>query len=397
MGISASLWAVVIGLTLAAAPMVVMWMASPDSGLTWTESLRLGGLLWVVAHGVPVVLAGTTVSLLPWGLVLIPLLLLGTGGTWAARRSGVSDLRSGALLVAAGALAYATAVAVVASVTFEAASRTNAVTAAVHGFVIAGIALSWGALRGAGIDPLALLPTLAAVVVRAGVVAAAAIVGVGSIAAAVSLLTHIDDAITMHQSLGAGVGGGLVLALLGVGYAPVMALWSAAYVMGAGVVVGPESTLSPFLPAATPTELPPFPILAALPQSTTTAAWLLPLTGILAGILAGILVGRRTRREARLVRLALAGGAAAVAGLLLTLGAWMSAGALGDGRLAYLGPVPVTVGVLAAVLVVLGAVPAAVAPSADRRLQVAKVDAAVPPGPVADTPPSPSSEEDHDG
>ena len=151
------------------------------------------------------------------------------------------------------------------------------------------------------------------------------------------------------------------------------AVWGAAYVMGAGVVIGPSITVSPFVAVTAPTQLPPFPLLAALPQEASPLAWALPLAGVVAGVLAGIVIARRARRESRLVRLALATGAAVVAGALLALASYLAAGSLGELRLAYLGPLPTTVGILGAVLVVLGAAPsAAAAASTDRpRLSVA--------------------------
>ena len=121
-------------------------------------------------------------------------------------------------------------------------------------------------------------------------------------------------------------------------------MWGTAYVMGAGVVIGPAVTISPFVAVTAPTQLPPFPLLAALPQGATPLAWALPLTGVAAGVLAGLVIARRARRESRLVRLALATGAAAVAGVLLALGAFLASGSLGDLRLAFLGPLPTTVG-----------------------------------------------------
>lgn len=394
-GTLGALWAVVIGLAIAMVPMVVLWMASPDSGLTWSQSLRLGGLLWVVAHGVPITIAGTTYSLLPWGLAIVPLLLLVTGGAWAARRARLTTARAIVPLVVAGTVAYAAAVAVASTLTSEALARTDLLAAIAHAGGLAVLGLGWGALRGAGIDLLGVLPPSLAAMVRGGLAAGAAVLGLGALAVTASLVVHIDDAITVAQSLGAGLGGGLGLLLLGVGYVPVAAAWGAAYLTGAGVIVGPQVTVSPFLSLPGPAELPPFPLLAALPQGTSTLAWLLPLTGVLAGVLAGVHIGRRARREPRLVRLALAGGAAAIAGVVLAAAAWIGSGGLGDERLAQLGPMPLTMGVLGAVLVVLGAAPSAVAPSSGtgRRLAVAVDTLGNLEAPATQPRPMPESEE----
>lgn len=367
MGALAGLWAALIGAAIAVLPMVVTWMASPDTGLTWTEALRLGGLVWVVAHGVPVTLSAVTVSLLPWGLVIIPLVLLGYAGGWAVRRSETIDSKGLARLIIAGTAVYTAAVATASTLTAEPASRTSWPLAALHAAVIAGLALSWGSLRAAGIRPLDLLPLPVAVAVRAGAVSGAALLGFGALAATASLLAHFDLALTMAQSLEAGLGGGIALAVLGVAYVPVMVIWGTAYVMGAGIVIAPAVTITPFIGTTIPTELPPFPLLAALPQGASPLSWLLPLTGVLAGVLGGLLIARRARREPRLIRLAMAGGAGVVSGVLLAIASVLASGALGEERLAVLGPLPVTVGILGAVLVVLGAVPSAVVTSGPER------------------------------
>jgi hypothetical protein len=366
-GILAALWAALIGFAVAAVPLLVAWMASPDSGLTWTQSLRIAGLLWVLAHGAPIALSGITYSLLPWGLAVIPLVLLGYGGGWAARRARVGDLREVLLLVVPGAAVYAGVVAAAAAATSEPASRISAGPAAAGALVMALLGLGWGAVRAAGLGPRLHIAPMITVMVRAGLAAAATLVGFGALAATASLVVHIDDAITMSQALGAGLGGGLVLLALGVAFVPVMVAWGTAYVMGAGVVIGPGITVSPFIAVTTPAQLPPFPLLAALPQEATPMAWLLPVLGVVGGVVAGVLIARRAREEVRLVRLALAAGSAVVAGGVLGLGALLASGSLGDQRLAHLGPDALTVAILGAVLTVLGAAPSAIVPASPAR------------------------------
>jgi hypothetical protein len=154
----------------------------------------------------------------------------------------------------------------------------------------------------------------------------------------------------------------------------VLVVWATAYIVGAGVMIGPAIAVSPFIPATAPTQLPPFPLLAALPQSASPLAWALPLLGIAAGVVAGLAIGRRARAESRLVRLVMAVGAAGVSAIVLLVLAYLATGSLGDLRLANLGPSPTTVAVLAFVLVTLGAVPSAVvtSPPPKPRLTVAE-------------------------
>lgn len=385
----AAVWAAAIGLVIAIVPMLIAWMTSTSTSLTWTGALTLGGGVWVVAHGAPLTLAGVEYSLLPWGLVVVPAVLLGYAGSWAARRAEAREGRALLLLVVPGAILYAILVGAAAELTGSPTAHVPPLLAGLHGLVLATLALGWGVLRADGFTLDRLLPSWLAVAVRAGLVAAAALVGMGAVAATVSLLSHLDDAITMSQALGAGLGGGLVLLLLGVAYVPVMVMWGTAYLLGAGVIVGPGVTVSPFIGAMSPVDLPPFPLLAALPQGSTPLGWLLPLSGVLAGVLAGVMIGRRARDEQRLLRLALAGLAAVVSGALLGLGAVLASGGLGDEQLAQVGPTPLAVAILGAVLIGLGAAPSAVVPAPPERPRLAVAN------PPEDAPNPATVDDDH--
>jgi hypothetical protein len=373
----AAAWAALIGFAILAVPLTLVWMASPQSGLTWLASLRASGLLWVVAHGTPLEVAGTTYSLIPWGLAVVPVLLLGYAGSWAARRTGVDAPRPLVGLVGLAAAVYGLLVLGVATAVHGADASVSPAHALCAGVLIALAAFGWGAVRAAGPAAVGHVPDWLAVALRGGLIGAMALLGLGALAATASLLVHVDDAVTMAQSLHAGIGGGLGLLLAGMAYIPVIVIWAAAYVVGAGVVIGPAVVVSPFIPVTAPTQLPPFPLLAALPTSTGPLAWALPLAGVLAGVLVGASIARRARREARLVRLIMAVGAAAVAGTVMLVLAQLASGSLGDLRLAHLGPSPASVGVLTAILITLGAVPSAVVTSPSDRpsLAVAPVGA----------------------
>ena len=381
LGPLAALWAAGIGLAIAAIPLLVVWMATPASGLTWTESLDVAGLLWAVAHGTPIAIGGVTYSLLPWGLALIPLVLMAYAGSWAARSLRSHEGRSLVVLVLSSAVVYAAIVGVIAQIAGRSDARVSPLDAVIHALVLALAGFGFGAVRGARLDIGRLVPSWLSITVRGGLIATATLLGAGAVAATVALIVRVDDAVTMTQSLQTGIWGGLGLLLLGVAYAPVLIVWATSYVVGAGVMIGPAVAVSPFIPVTAPTQLPPFPLLAALPQSASPLAWALPLAGVCAGVVAGLAIARRARADSRLLRLAMALGAAAVAAVSMLVLAYLATGGLGDLRLASLGPPPATVAVLVFVLVTLGAVPSAVvtSPPAKPRLAVAEpttVDAA---------------------
>ena len=382
LSLAAALWAAGIGLLLAAAPMLILWLASTgdESDIGWVEALRWAGLLWLVANGAAVSIAGVTLTLLPWGLLLVPLFLMSAGTAWAVRRSAAVTPLQVLWTIAPGVVLYTLIAAGVDAWVSQPVARVDLLDAALGALVLSLVGSMWGAARASGVIGRLSLPVTVRIAVRAAAISALVVIGIGAIAATVSLVIGIDDAITMGRSLAAGTGGGVGLLLLGVAYVPVMVTWGASYVLGAGVALGGDVILSPFLAATAPAELPAFPLLAALPQQPPPMAWLLPITGVVAGLLGGGLIAGRARSETRLVRLAMAAAAAAGAGLLLALVSWLSFGSLGSGALVDLGPDPMIVGVLGAVLISIGAVPASVAPSPPARptLSVAPAEEFIP-------------------
>ena len=358
----AAAWAAGIGLAVAALVMALVWIATPGSGLSVADAMRVAGLLWSVAHGTAVTIGPVTYSLLPWGLAVVPLLLLGYAGGWAARRARIGSVTELVALVSTGVATYTVIGFVVAAATTRPDSSVSPLLAALHAMTLSAVAFTWGAWRWSREVLNEAVPAWTVVSLRAGGVGALTIVGAGAIAAGAALFVRVDDAITMAQSLAAGVWGGLALLLLGLAYVPVAIVWSSAYLIGAGFTIGPAVAVSPFIPVTAPTQLPPFPLLAAVPQSGTPLAWALPVVGVVAGVLAGLMVARCAKDAPRLSRLGLAAGASVVSAAALMLLAVLSDGALGDVRLAHLGPSPTTVGLLTFGLVLVGAVPSAVLP-----------------------------------
>lgn len=368
LGLVGAAVALAVGLVVVAIPMTLIWMTVSQAGLSWSETLRGSLLLLAVVHGTPVVIGSVAYSLVPWGFVVLPAALLAGSAGWAARRSKVGDYRRLAVLVATMSVGYALAAAALSRLAELGPANVTTLSTFVHALAVAVIATGIGALRAADAAlPVSSTTLLVATVLRAAAIGVLSLLGIGAVAGAAFLVAHVDEAIEMTQSLHPGAWGGLLLLLVGLGYVPVLVVWSTSYVLGAGVVIGPAIVASPFVSTTAPTQLPPFPLLAAIPESAAPIAWALPALGIVAGVLVGLTISRRARQESRLLRLGMAAGAALVVGVVMAVLAFLASGSLGDLRLAAIGTVPSTVGILAAVLAILGAVPAAVAaPSTER-------------------------------
>lgn len=356
----ASLWAAGIGVALIAIPIFSVWLTATGGGTSWLVPLKDSGLAWVIAHDVSVRADSGTYSLLPLGFLLVWMALLAHAGRWAARSAGVTTLRDAGALTAAAATSYALILSGVSSLSNTPDFRTSPTRAFGVGLFVGAAGLGWGVMRGSGLiaELRSRMSPHARTMVKSAIAGTAALVGFGALAAAVSLGLNFHGAVESQRLLEPGLVGGLALLLLGVGYAPVIIMWAVSYLVGAGVSVGVGVVISPFISSSEPVQLPPFPILAAIPRDLGTLGMALPLTGVLAGIFMGAIIGRRTERSV-LARLSLVIGAVVMASITLSILARLAVGSLGEDRLVSIGPASETVALFSGALLLLGAVPVA--------------------------------------
>jgi hypothetical protein len=193
---------------------------------------------------------------------------------------------------------------------------------------------------------------------RTGVVAALLILAAGAACAGLSVAIGGADAADMIAAYRTGVAGQAGITLVSLAYGANGAIWAAAYLLGPGFALGAGSSVG--LTEVILGPLPTLPLLAGLPAGPMGATGVLLLAiPVLAGLFAGGLLIHRLRHEQAnpgwgrvLGSAALAGP---IAGLMLGLLAWMSAGSLGDGRLASVGPDPWLVGLVAGGVVAVSA------------------------------------------
>jgi hypothetical protein len=149
-------------------------------------------------------------------------------------------------------------------------------------------------------------------------------------------------------SLHGGVSAAVLMALVSIAYVPNLAVWGSAWLVGPGFAVGTKTSVA--VGGVHLGALPAVPLLAAVPTSAPRMGLLAIAAPVGAGLLAGWLIKRAS------VDWTWGFAAGAIAGAALGVLAWLSAGPLGPGRMAELGPsalrvgfaVAVEVGVLAA-------------------------------------------------
>ncbi|MFC7885333.1 DUF6350 family protein [Streptomyces sp. NPDC057376] len=415
-----------LGLASCAVLVTVLWISSPypDNGPGGT--LHVAAALWVLAHGAELVRADTLsgtpapVGVTPLLLLLLPVWLLhraardatdpgdGVGvAVGAGAKAGAVRLGAGGRLrdagpppvsarnawagVVLGYLAVATPVVLYSA---DAALRPSLWWAAIclplvtMGAAGAGVWTAFGRPGGPVGRVLRVLPrSLRELIVepdarlgaatRAAGAGAAVLVGGGALLLAVSLVWHGGAAQEAFLRLTEGWSGRFAVLLLCLTLVPNAAVWAAAYALGPGFVLGAGHVVGPLSSAPAPL-LPPFPLLAAVPDEGpgTPLHWAAGTVPLVSGVVVGWFTARAATagvgREAasagdeaaavwswrRTVGAAVL--AAVLCAVLVALLAALAGGPLGSAALARFGPVWWQVGGAALGWIAVVAVPVAV-------------------------------------
>ncbi|MFZ4509412.1 MAG: DUF6350 family protein [Candidatus Nanopelagicales bacterium] len=334
------------------------WMFDPSGSQEWTQMLEVASGAWLAGLGQAPTVAGVSLTLLPLGFALLPLIAVIAASRWAADASAVAR-RGEALAVALSVgVSFAAVSAIIASMSRN-LGISPARTALVAGLV-AGALASLVILRQARLISLDALPFPARDGLAATGAALLSLVVAASMLLTVAIIGSFDEMTSLLVELNAGVSGLLLLAVLTLGYLPIAVMWSLAYLLGPGVTVSVGTIVSPFVDTST-AALPGFPLLAALPDQPPTGAVLLPVLAVAAGVVAGSLLRRRGQIGLR--GCLVAAGSAIATGATLAMAAWLASGSLGNTTLQGLGPSSIPVALAGTLLVGLGSIAVAVWPA----------------------------------
>jgi hypothetical protein len=355
--VASALQAAAASLVVVLVPVVGTWIATTGGSASWTDVVRIGLDLWLLAQHGGIVVGGGHVGLVPLGLSAAPLVACWYAGRRLARvldpqgeriaagatraRPSFPPLRALAVFVAG----YALIAGIAAALSSMGAAQPIPGQAFVGAAVIAAAAGGFGAgtyrfgsaraaLRRSG----RLLPAW----VRGWVRPAAAALGVQSAAALLVLLAllvaHRDRVLALHEALQADLVGGAVLVLAQLLLLPNLVLWTASALAGPGFAVGTGTSVTTAHAVLGP--LPALPALGALPSpgALPAAATTLLAVPVLAGMIAGLLLVQARRGPWWRLPLDVL-GSGLTAGLGFTALAWLSGGPAGPGRLAVTGPV----------------------------------------------------------
>lgn len=351
---------------------VLMVMALVQLAEGHTGSLgglaRLGLAGWLLGHGVPLHTGAGALGLAPLVLSALAAWRVAHAGvqvTRAVRARRTGSARSALAVAAAVGLAYGMFGALAAVALDSPGTGAPVGRSALHLGIFGALAAGAGAFAATGAFAAAVdrTPSPLRDGIRTGVVAALTVLGAGAGLAGLALAIAGGDATDTLVVYHTGVAGQAGITLLCLAYAPNVAVWAAAYLVGPGFAVGQQTTVR--ITEVSVDALPAVPFFAGLPDGSLGDAGLALLAvPVAAGMVAGVLLVRGQLNRASgpgapsswssVVCSAVLAGP--VAGLVLGLAAVASSGPLGGGRLSSMGPVAWQVGLLGAGVVAGGAV-----------------------------------------
>lgn len=359
-------------------PSVAGWVTDAQSTATWSDALSFAPALWVLVHRGSVTAPGDAVA------VTAPLLALTAGAVLLARSaaraalvkvdSDERDERGGDAwwhLPAAYVGGYALSGVLLALLAWVGPTRPNPLYVLPGSVVVAALGMGWALLRSRE-DPEAAaalevidglterVPLVVRRALRPALVGAGVLLVLGALLALVAVALSWSRVSQIGGELGVGATAGVLLTLGQLLALPNVAAWSAAWLSGASVTVGPVSVGHA---AISPGLLPMVPAFGAIPEAGAGPAWapFVPLVPVAVGAVVGLLTLRRLTSLASLqvkVRTAAVAGALA-GGIVLAVGYLGSMG-LSQGAMSYVGPHPLALVLLPLELVV-GAAAAATA------------------------------------
>ncbi len=361
--------AAVVSLAPVVVAVVLLRLASGETAPG--PSVRLAVAGWLLAHGVRLQVGDGVVGLVPLAVTALAAWRLSRAGVHVTRALGARHSRSWRAAVLA-AVAPGLAYGVIGVLVTAAAAgtgwwvpplRAGAVLAA-FGTVVAFT----GSVRATGVGPMVAgraAPVLR-LGVRTGVTAALLVLAAGAVAAGVAVAADgsgVAEGFAVYRTDVAGQAG---LVLLCLAYAPNLTVWAVAYLTGPGFVVGTDTVVRSSEVVLGP--LPAVPVLAGLPDTALPGLGAALLAVPTAAGLTAALVARSREPVGGWGTAAAAGLlAGVVAAVLLGGAAYLSAGPLGAGRLAVMGPVGWQVAAASLVLVTPGTLLGALAGARPRR------------------------------
>jgi hypothetical protein len=353
-GTIAATVAVVIGYILTLGFIMATWLFAAHGTESTVQVMRAAGIAWQVLHLVPLVIGTTTIGILPWGFLIVPVFVLWRATQWALKSSQPKTAFEFSRVAISIIAIYSLCAVLVGLISATDDLYTSVTSSLLHAFLVAlsvttACVLTYAPSRTILTDAL---PKLFVDGIRPAVISFGFLFIAGSLLTSVSLILNWAQVRAVTTLMAPGVVDGFFMTLLGIGYLPTVNVWAMSYLLGPGIMLGggvvtPEN--------ASPGALPAFPLLSILPSESAALASYFILIPILIGIGIYFLIPRErwaAKGDSIAIALSFVVRWREVVTLLVSVGllsifVWIAAaassGPLGTGFLKFIGPVPAEV------------------------------------------------------
>jgi hypothetical protein len=342
---------VVIGYIFTLGFIMAAWLFAAHGSESTLQVLRAAGIAWQVLHLVPIVIGTTTIGVLPWGFLVLPIFLLWKATHWALKSSQPKSAIEFFRVAVSISLFYSASAGLVGLISSTNDLHSGLTSACLHSFLVAlsvttACVISYAPSRTILTDAL---PKLVVDGVRPAIISFGLLFAAGSVLTSAALVLNWDQVRAVTTLMAPGYLDGLFMTLLGIGYLPTVNVWAMSYLLGPGIVLG-GGLVTPG--NASPGALPAFPLLSILPSEPAALAPYFIAIPILIGVVMYFLLPRESwSAQGDSVPIALSFVVRwreivtlLVSVVLLSVFVWISSkvssGSLGTGYLRSVGPVP---------------------------------------------------------
>ena len=346
--------AVVIGYILTLGFIMAAWLFAAHGSESTVQVLRAAGIAWQVMHLVPLVIGTTTIGVLPWGFLVVPVLILWKATQWALKSSQPKTAIDFIRIAISISLIYSGLAGLIGLICSTNDLYTGITSSILHTLFVALAVTSVCIITYAPSRTILTdaMPKLIVDGIRPAVISFGLLFIAGSLLTSVALILNWAQVRAVTTLMAPGFIDGFFMTLLGIGYLPTVNVWAMSYLLGPGIMLGggvvtPEN--------ASPGALPAFPLLSILPSESAALAAYFVLVPILIGIAIYFLMPRErwsAQGDSIAIALSFVVRWREVVTLLVSVGllsifVWIAAaassGSLGIGYLKFVGPVPTEV------------------------------------------------------
>lgn len=355
----AAVAAAVIGYVITLGFVMAVWLIAAQGTESTFTVMRAAGVAWQVLHLTPIVIGTVTLGVLPWGFLVIPILIIWKATQWSlksAQPKVAIDFVRVSLSLSAIYSFFAFVLSLISNTT---GFRTSVPSSTLHAFVLALVVtmaciITYAPSRTIVTDAL---PPIIVNGIRPALIAFGLLFTFGSLLTSISIAFHWQEMRAITSLMAPGAIDGLFMTMLGIGYIPTVSVWALSYVLGPGILIGGGGVVTSQI--ASPGALPAFPLLSILPNVTPPFASFLIVIPLLIGVAIYFLIPReRWKAEGDSLAVAMSFVlrwrevvtlmvSLVILGSLLWLTTAASSGPLGTSFLKFVGPSPNQVAIAA--------------------------------------------------